>query len=117
MLVQRIPGLVPLAIYVPDLRRAHGPRLTNVSEIDVIAQQSPQAGQACWWGSACNLAGSRLQRVYAIPGFDPAGQVARVRQFRVLRLRTAHPRTVSVASIERALTETRLSRDAFLVQG
>ena len=41
-----------------------------MDQLDVIAMSSPQE-PLCWWGAACNLIPSRMQRRYAIRGFRP----------------------------------------------
>jgi hypothetical protein len=40
----------------------------RVDELDVIARSSPRE-PLCWWGSACNLIPSRMQRRSAVRGF------------------------------------------------
>ena len=54
-----------------------------MSELDIIAMRAPRPG--CWWGAACNLSPSRLQRRYAAAGFH-AMWVQRFYPFTVLRM-------------------------------
>ena len=65
ILIQHYRTLLPLSLYLPGLRvmPAAGARVT---ELDVIAMSSPQE-PLCWWGAACNLIPSRMQRRYARP--------------------------------------------------
>ena len=92
------------------MRGAHA----DVTEVDVVAMSAPHVN-LCWWGAACNLSASTMQRSYPLRGFHPAGQ-RRDRQFTVLDLRASTPVLVDRAAVSRALTTTTLQRDALLIQ-
>ncbi len=115
ILVQHYRDLLPLSLYLPDLRflRRGGAR---VSELDVVSFTSPPSAGFCWWGSACNLWPSRMQSSYRIPGFVAASRT-RVNQFTVLRLvATGGPRFLSAGVVARSLRTTRFQNDELLIQ-
>ena len=89
----------------------HGAR---VDELDVIAMSSPQE-PLCWWGAACNLIPSRMQRRYDIPGFHPEW-TRHVLQFEIKQLVARRPVTLTPADVSRALHATRLRRDVLEYQ-
>ena len=109
VVIQANPGGMPLGLYFDDLRYIETPSIRKVTAIDVIAIAETHTNESfCWWGSACNLVPSRLDRSDSIPGFHIVGR-RRVRQFRVLELRAAHPTTVRRASLPTG-TRSRHSR-------
>jgi hypothetical protein len=112
ILVQHYADLLPLSLYLPHLR-VMGAR-ARVSELDVISVTSP--GQPlCWWGAACNLISSRMQRRYDIPGFHTSSR-RHVLQFTVLRMVSDHPMALTRAGVAAALHTTTLRRDALILQ-
>ena len=68
ILIQHYRDLLPLSLYVPGLRLPRAPARPGSRELDVVSIKAPRV-RLCWWGAACNLSGSRMQRSYAIPGF------------------------------------------------
>jgi mannosyltransferase len=102
VVVQDNPSLLPLGLYLKDLRYIKAPSVHRIVAIDVVAAL-PQNGLGgfCWWGSECNLVPSRLDRGYAIPGFRVVAR-RRVRDFGILELRAARPVTVRVSSLPAA---------------
>jgi 4-amino-4-deoxy-L-arabinose transferase-like glycosyltransferase len=115
ILVQHYRDLLPLSLYVPDLKfmRERG---ATVSEVDVISFTSPSTAGFCWWGSACNLWPSRMQTGYALPGFTAVSR-ATANQFTVLRMRASRgPAFVSARAVARALRTTRFQNDELLIQ-
>ncbi|HWC86958.1 MAG TPA: glycosyltransferase family 39 protein [Solirubrobacteraceae bacterium] len=113
ILMQHYRTLLPLSLYVPRLRFM--PRGgARVAELDVIGIRSPQEN-ACWWGAACNLIPSQVQRSYPVPGFRVVGE-EHILQFTLLRLRAATPVHVTRAMISRALTTTGLRHDGLILQ-
>jgi mannosyltransferase len=113
ILIQHYRTLLPLSLYLPHLRDlpAAGAR---VDELDVIAMRSPQQ-RLCWWGAACNLIPSRMQRRYAIAGFHTQW-TRHVLQFEIKRLVARRPITLTPADVSRALHATRLRRDVLELQ-
>ncbi len=91
-----------------------GPAGARVDELDVISMSSPQQ-PLCWWGAACNLIPSRMQRRYAIRGFH-AAWTRHVLQFEIKRLVARRPVTLTPADVARALHSTRLRRDVLELQ-
>jgi 4-amino-4-deoxy-L-arabinose transferase-like glycosyltransferase len=115
ILVQHYRDLLPLSLYLPDLKFMRGPG-ARVAELDVVSFTSPASAGFCWWGSACNLWPSRAQASYAIPGFTATSRTS-ANQFTVLRLRaTGRPRFVSVGAVIRVLRTTRFQNDELLIQ-
>jgi uncharacterized membrane protein len=105
IVIQDNPGLLPLGLYLKDVRYIEQPAITGVTEIDVIAALPHEStGGFCWWGSQCNLITSRLTRSYAIPGFRIVTR-KRVRNFAILELRSARPRTVQRAQLPAQRTD------------
>jgi mannosyltransferase len=113
ILIQHYRTLLPLSLYLPGLRvmPASGARVT---ELDVIAVRSPQE-PLCWWGAACNLIPSRMQRRYAIPGFHVAWTRHEL-QFTIKRLVARRPVRLTPAAVSHALHATRLPRDILEIQ-
>jgi hypothetical protein len=115
ILVQHYRDLLPLSLYLPHLKFMKGAGAT-VSELDVVSFTSPNSEGFCWWGSACNLWPSRMQRSYPIAGFRPASR-RQVYQFTVLRLEPTRSRTfLTPAAVSAALRTTRLRNDELLIQ-
>ena len=69
----------------------------------------------CWWGAACNLSASTLQRSYPLRGFHAAWRRHDL-QFSVLDLRSSRPVLLDRAVVSRAVTATTLRRDGLLIQ-
>jgi hypothetical protein len=113
ILIQHYRTLLPLSLYLPRLH-VLGPHGARVDELDVISMSSPQA-PLCWWGAACNLIPSRMQRRYAVPGFHPVW-TRHVLQFEIQRLVARRPVTLTPADVSRALHATRLRRDVLELQ-
>lgn len=107
ILIQRYVFLMPLALDMPGLRFV-SPQGARVNELDVIAIKAPSDGWFCWWGSACNLLSSRLDKSIRVPGFHRYGPVLRVNQFSILRLRSAATVRVTPNEISRALARAPL---------
>ncbi len=99
VVIQDNPGGMPLGLYFDNLRYIETESIAHVTEIDVVAIADLHSHEGfCWWGSACNLVPSRLDRDYSIPGFRIVGR-RRVKQFRVLELRASRPTTVQRSSL------------------
>jgi hypothetical protein len=115
ILIQHYAYRLPLALYMPRLTYfKHLDTASDVVEIDVIGFSAP--GQPlCWWGAACNLVPSRVQRHYRIGAFAPVWRRT-VRQFTVLELRSVKPESVSWAEIVRTLSSTTIHHDVILIQ-
>jgi mannosyltransferase len=113
ILIQHYRDLLPLSLYEQGLRFMRGEH-ANVTEVDVVAMSAPHVS-LCWWGAACNLSSSTLQRSYPLRGFHPAWR-RRDLQFSVLDLRSSRPMRLDRAVVARALTTTALARDDLLVQ-
>jgi hypothetical protein len=113
ILLQHYRDLLPRSLYEHGLRFLGGSH-ADVTELDVVAMSAPRVG-LCWWGAACNLSPSMLQRSYPVHGFHPAWR-RRVLQFTVLDLRASRPVLLDRAVISRALTATTLRRDGVLIQ-
>jgi hypothetical protein len=115
IVVQHYRDLLPLSLYLPRLRFVLPGGSARVRELDVVTFTSPQSAGFCWWGSACNLWPSRVQRVYPVAGFHEVSR-RRIYQFTVVRLLAPRPVTLTPAIISRALTTTRYRNDEFLFQ-
>lgn len=113
ILVQDYRDLLPLSLYVHGLRFLPGPS-ARVSELDVISIKAPRV-PLCWWGAACNLSGSTMQRSYAIPGFHVVGR-RRALQFTVTKLASPTPVQLTPAMVASALRTTTFRRDELLIQ-
>ena len=113
ILIQHYRTLLPLSLYLPHLH-VLGPRGARVDQLDVISMSSPQE-PLCWWGAACNLVPSRMQRRYAIGGFH-ADWTRHVLQFEIKQLVARRPITLTPADVSRALHSTRLRRDVLELQ-
>jgi hypothetical protein len=114
ILLQHYEDVLPLSLYMHGLRfwRHGGPVVA--SEIDVVAISAPRT-PLCWWGAACNLQPTRLQPVYAIPGFHELWR-RHALQFSIVRLVSGAPVRVSRGAIAGALTATTLRRDVLITQ-
>ncbi|MGZ4260606.1 MAG: glycosyltransferase family 39 protein [Solirubrobacteraceae bacterium] len=104
ILIQHDRDLLPLSLYEHGLRFMGGSH-AHVTELDVVAMGAPRV-DLCWWGAACNLSPSTLQRSYPLRGFH---QVWRRRelQFTVLGLRASRPVLVDRQIVSRALRRRR----------
>jgi len=113
ILIQHFRTVLPLSLYIPHLAvmPTAGARVT---ELDVISMTAPPQ-QLCWWGAACNLSPSRMQRRYDIPGFHTLWR-RQVLQFTIMRLVSDRPVQLTPADVSRALRTTTLRRDELLVQ-
>ena len=123
ILIQRYRDVLPLSLYLPGLRSwpHHGTNKfsqyvgTNaVSEFDVIAIAAPRV-YLCWWGAACNVADTRLQAAYPIPGFHVAW-IRHAYQFTIMRMVAPHPVRLTPQLVSSALTATSLQYDDLLLQ-
>jgi hypothetical protein len=114
ILIQHYRTLLPLSLYLPDLKFMRARAASGVSEIDVISITSPSQ-PLCWWGAACNLIPSTMQQRYPLRGFREVS-LLHVAQFTIMCLTSAHPRTVSQREVARALVTTTLPRDELLIQ-
>jgi len=112
ILIQHYAYLLPLSLYLPHLAQFRAPE--RVSEIDVISISSPQQ-PLCWWGAACNLIPSQMQRSYPIAGFHAVAR-RRVLQFTILTLRSSRPRRLTRARVAAALRTTRLRHDVLIYE-
>ncbi len=113
VLIQHYRTLLPLSLYLPHLAFLPA-RGVRVSELDVISMTAP--GQPlCWWGAACNLIPSQMQRSYDIRGFRVRWR-RHIHQFTITRLTSAHAVLLTPAAVSRALRTTTLRRDDLLVQ-
>ncbi len=94
IVVQDNPSLLPLGLYLKDLRYIKQPKLDGIVEVDVVAAL-PHKGLSgfCWWGSECNLVPSHLDRRYVIPGFRVVAR-RRVCDFGIIEMRAPKPTTV-----------------------
>jgi hypothetical protein len=124
-LIQDYRDVLPLSLYMPRLRAwhhtgtnkySHYTRSYPISELDVVAISSPPApSTGCWWGSACNLVPTELQRSYPIPGFHVVW-IRRSHQFTIMRMVAARPVVISPQMVSKALRNTQLKYDDLLVQ-
>jgi hypothetical protein len=114
ILVQHYRDLLPLSLYLPGLRfwPRHG--AVAVRELDIISIKAPRVS-LCWWGAACNLTGTRMQRSYPVAGFHELWR-HRAYQFTVLRLVSSTPIALTPGVVSRALRTTRMRKDEFLIQ-
>jgi hypothetical protein len=69
----------------------------------------------CWWGAACNLIPSRMQRRYVIRGFR-ADRTRHVLQFEIKQLVAPRAVTLTPGDVSRALHATRPRRDVLELQ-
>ncbi len=113
VLVQDYRDRLPLSLYLPGLNFLNAPS-ARVTELDVVSIKAPRV-PLCWWGAACNLSGSRIQRSYAIPGFHVVWR-KQAYQFTVVRLRSSKPVAITPAIVAAALRTTTFRRDELLVQ-
>ena len=112
ILVQHYQYLLPLSLYLPGLKVFHAPEL--VDQIEVISVVSPSQ-PLCWWGAACNLIPSQMQRRYAIPGFHIVAR-RHVLQWTILTMDAGHPVRLTRHDVSRALHTTTLHRDELIYQ-
>jgi mannosyltransferase len=112
ILVQHYTDLLPLSLYLPHLGKFRRPE--RISQIDVISIVSPSQ-PLCWWGAACNLIPSAMQRTYDIAGFT-VGSRRHVLQWTILTMRARHPVLVTRRDVARALHTTSLRRDVLMYQ-
>jgi mannosyltransferase len=115
VLVQHYSDVLPLSLYMPGLRSARGNGAVRVSEFDVVSFTSPTSSGFCWWGSACNLWGSRMQSSYPLTGFHTVSE-RHMLQFTVLRMVSSAPMRLTPAAVARVLTVTNLHDDKLLWQ-
>jgi mannosyltransferase len=113
ILVQDYRDLLPLSLYLPGLHFLSG-GAARVTELDVVSIKAPRV-PLCWWGAACNLSGSRMQRGYVIPGFRVAWR-RQALQFTVLHLVSATPIELTPAMVAGALRTTTFRHDELLTQ-
>ncbi len=90
------------------------PAAIRVTELDVVSVSAPRVAP-CWWGAACNLNGSQMQRSYPVPGFHEIS-VRHAYQFTIMRLVAGRPVALTPQIVSRALTTTTLPRDELLWQ-
>ena len=115
ILVQHYKDLLPLSLYMPDLKSWRGHGGVRVSEFDVVSFTSPPSAGFCWWGAACNLWPSRMQASYPVAGFRPVS-LRHALQFSILRIVAPHPVRLTQGEISRVLTSTHLVNDELLTQ-
>ncbi len=114
ILIQHFRTLLPLSLYQPRLRYLTARGGALVRELDIISMVSPSQ-PLCWWGAACNLIPSEMQRAYDIPGFHEAWR-RHVLQWTILRLVAGRPVRLTPAMVSAALHTTSLRRDELLIQ-
>jgi 4-amino-4-deoxy-L-arabinose transferase-like glycosyltransferase len=116
ILVQRYRTLLPLSLSMPGLTFVCDPldprashrceRAPAVSELDIVAMRAPRPG--CWWGAVCDLAPSKLQNRYPIPGFHVVW-VRHSYPFSVMRMVANHGQApISVPELQALLRKTTL---------
>jgi mannosyltransferase len=116
ILIQHYRDLLPLSLYMPQLKAAHR-NSEAVSQLDIVSFTSPRSAGFCWWGSACNLWPSRAQASYAVPGFRELWR-RKIYQFTVVRMvpDSGKPTAVSGTLVSPVLTTTHLRDDELLFQ-
>ncbi|MGZ4185242.1 MAG: hypothetical protein ACXVFA_07945 [Solirubrobacteraceae bacterium] len=114
ILIQHYRDLLPLSLYEQGLRFMRGGAHADVTEVDVVAMSAPKVS-LCWWGAACNLSPSTLQRSYPLLDFHPVWRRHDL-QFSVLDLRSPRPVLLDRTVVSHALTATTLPRDGLLIQ-
>jgi hypothetical protein len=112
ILVQHYTYLLPLSLYMPGLRALRSPEL--VRELDVISVVYPSQ-PLCWWGAACNLIPSRMQRRYDIAGLQSVSR-RHVLQWTILRMVAQRPVLLTRGDVARALHSTSLRSDKLIYQ-
>ncbi|HWD74752.1 MAG TPA: glycosyltransferase family 39 protein [Solirubrobacteraceae bacterium] len=112
ILVQHYTYLLPLSLYMPGLRTLTSPE--RVRELDVISVVSPSQ-PLCWWGAACNLIPSRMQRRYDIAGLHSVSR-RHVLQWTILRMVARRPVLLTRGDVARALHSTSLRNDKLIYQ-
>jgi hypothetical protein len=113
ILIQHYRDLLPLSLYEQGLRFLGGAH-RDVSELEVVAMSAPRVN-LCWWGAACNLPPSTLQRSYPLRGFHEVWRRHEL-QFTVLDLRASRPVLLDRQIVSRVLTSTTVRRDGLLIQ-
>ena len=113
ILVQNYRDLLPLSLYLHGLHWL-GHSSARVSQFDVVSVKAPRV-PLCWWGAACNLTTSTMQRNYAIGGMRTVSR-RQALQFTVLEMASSKPVLVTPASVAAALKTTRFRHDELLVQ-
>jgi mannosyltransferase len=114
ILIGHYRDLLPLSLYLPHLSLWRNHRPQTVRELDVVSISAPRE-RLCWWGAACNLTPSQMQRSYPIPGFHEVS-LRRAYQFTIMRLVADRPIALTPAEVSRVLTTTTLRRDDLLLQ-
>jgi hypothetical protein len=114
ILIQHYRDRLPLSLYLPSLQFWRGREPHRIGELDVISISSPQE-RLCWWGAACNLIPSQMQRSYPIAGFQERWR-RRAYQFSVMRLVAEPPAELTRRALGRALTTTHLDHDVLLIE-
>jgi hypothetical protein len=114
ILVQHYRDLLPLSLYLPDLAFWRNHRPETVRELDVVSISAPRE-RLCWWGAACNLSPSQMQRSYPVRGFHEEW-VRHIYQFTIMRLVANRPIALTPAEVSSVLTTTTLRRDDLLIQ-
>lgn len=119
ILIQHYHYLLPLSLYVHGLKawphHGHTPYgAVRVKELDIVAISAPRVA-LCWWGAACNMSASPMQRSYPVRGFHQEW-VRKAYQFTVMRLVSPTPVALTPQMVSRALTATRLRGDELLMQ-
>ena len=114
ILVQHYRDLLPLSLYLPGLHWMSS-GAAAVSELDVVSFTAPPSKGFCWWGSACNLWPSAMQRSYPIGGFREVSR-RHALQFTILRMVSSHPIRLTPREVSRALTATSYRNDELLIQ-
>jgi hypothetical protein len=112
ILVQHYTYLLPLSLYLPGLRTLGGPQ--RVRELDIISVVSPSQ-PLCWWGAACNLIPSRMQRRYDIAGLHTVSR-RHVLQWTILRMVARRPVLLTPGTVARVLHSTSLHNDKLIYQ-
>jgi 4-amino-4-deoxy-L-arabinose transferase-like glycosyltransferase len=112
--IQHYRDLLPLSLYLPKLTGI-SKNGAAVTELDIVSFSSPPSGGFCWWGSACNLWPSRMQRSYPIRGFHVVRR-RQALQFTILRMVSDRPTLVTRREVSRVLTTTRFRNDELLLQ-
>jgi mannosyltransferase len=112
ILIQHYTYRLPLSLYLPGLRALGGPE--RVRELDIISVVSPSQ-PLCWWGAACNLIPSRMQRRYDIAGLHTVSR-RHVLQWTIVRMVARRPVLLSSGDVARALHSTSLPTDKLMYQ-
>ncbi len=116
ILVQHYKTLLPLSLYMPELKfwRGRHPQPVSTAEFDIVSIEAPRV-RLCWYGAACNLTPSTMQSSYPLRGFRELW-VRHEYQFTIMRLVASRPVRITQAEIEAILTTTTLRHDELLLQ-